>query len=404
MRLPIYMDYQATTPVDPRVVESMLPFFTENFGNPASRQHRFGWVTEEAVESARALIARSLGAEPREIIFTSGATESNNLALKGTGEALRQKGNHIVTVQTEHRSVLDPVRKLEKLGFQVTFLEVDEQGILDPDRLRAALTPKTILVSVMFANNEIGTIQDIRSIGTICRENGILFHTDATQAAGKLPIDVQESKVDLLSCSAHKIYGPKGIGALYVRSSNPRVKLAPQMDGGGHERGIRSGTLNVAGIVGFAKAMELSIHSMNEESKRLTVLRDKMLNAVRAQLDDICLNGHPTSRLPNNLNISFLGVEDNALMMSMKDVAVSTGSACSTADPEPSHVLKALRLRPERLHSAIRFSIGRFTTGEEVDYVVARVVESVNTLRKLMPPSRSSRTRVRDEATIGRGI
>ena|SRR2546422_963293 len=404
MKLPIYMDYQATTPVDPRVVESMLPFFTEKFGNPASRQHRFGWVTEEAVESARAIIARSIGAEPREIIFTSGATESNNLALKGASEALRQKGNHIVTVQTEHRSVLDPCRKLEKLGFLVTYLGVDEHGILDLDQLRAALTLKTALVSVMIANNEIGTLQDIRSIGTMCRENGILFHTDATQAAGKLPIDVQEMKIDLLSCSAHKIYGPKGVGALYVRSSNPRVKLAPQMDGGGHERGIRSGTLNVAGIVGFAKALELSIVSMNEESKRLTALRDKMLGSVSAQLDDVCLNGHPTRRLPNNLNISFVGIEDNALMMSMKDVAVSTGSACSTADPEPSHVLKALRLRPERLHSAIRFSLGRFTTEEEADYVVARVVESVNTLRKLMPASRSSRSRVRDEATIGKGI
>jgi cysteine desulfurase len=404
MKLPIYMDYQATTPVDPRVVESMLPFFTENFGNPASRQHRFGWISEEAVESARAGIARSIGAEAREIIFTSGATESNNLALKGAGEALRQKGNHIITVQTEHRSVLDPARKLEKLGYQVTFLQVDEHGILDLERLRAALTPKTILVSVMFANNEIGTIQDIRSIGAMCRENGVLFHTDATQAAGKLTINVEELKIDLLSCSAHKIYGPKGIGALYARSSNPRVKLAPQMDGGGHERGIRSGTLNVAGIVGFAKAMELGISSMNEESNRMTGLRDKLLTGVTAQLDDVCLNGHPTSRLPNNLNISFLGVEDNALMMSMKDVAVSTGSACSTADPEPSHVLKALRLRPERLHSAIRFSLGRFTTGEEVEYVVARVVESVKTLRKLMPASRSTRSRVQDEAAIGRGI
>jgi len=250
---------------------------------------------------------------------------------------------------------------------------------------------------VMIANNEIGTLQDIRSIGSMCRENGILFHTDATQAAGKLPIDVQELKIDLLSCSAHKIYGPKGIGAIYLRSSNPRVKLVSQMDGGGHERGIRSGTLNVAGIVGLAKAMELGIASMNEESKRLATLRDKMLGALTNQLEDVCLNGHPTSRLPNNLNISFLGVEDNALMMSMKDVAVSTGSACSTADPEPSHVLKALRLRPERLHSAIRFSLGRFTTEEEVDYVVARVVESVKTLRKLM-------SRVHDVATIGRGI
>jgi cysteine desulfurase len=401
MKLPIYMDYQATTPVDPRVVDSMLPFFTEKFGNPASRQHRFGWVTEEAVESARAIIARSIGAEPREIIFTSGATESNNLALKGAAEALKQKGNHIVTVQTEHRSVLDPCRRLEKLGFLVTYLPVDEHGILDPDQLRAAITPKTTLVSVMIANNEIGTVQDIRSIGSICRESGILFHADATQALGKLPIDVQELKIDLLSCSAHKIYGPKGIGALYARNSNPRVKLVSQMDGGGHERGIRSGTLNVAGIVGLARAVELVIVSMNDESKRLAGLRDKMLGSVTAQLDDVCLNGHPTNRLPNNLNISFLGVEDNALMMSMKDVAVSTGSACSTADPEPSHVLKALRLRPERLHSAIRFSIGRFTTEEEVDYVVARVVESVNTLRKLMPASRS---RLRDEATIGKGI
>ncbi len=394
MKLPIYMDYHATTPVDPRVLDAMLPYFTDLFGNPASRQHRFGWVAEEAVETSRSIIAKSIGAEAGEIIFTAGATESNNLALKGAAEALRQKGDHIVTVQTEHSSVLDSCRKLEKLGYRVTYLPVDGQGLVDQGQLRSALTPKTILVSVMVANNEIGTIQEIGEIGKLCKEQGILFHTDATQAIGKIPVHVREQHIDLLSCSSHKIYGPKGIGLLFLRSSTPRVRLVSQMDGGGHERGVRSGTLNVPGIVGMAKAIELCMASQQEESARMSALRDRMLGALTSQLEEVYLNGHPEKRLPNNLNISFLSVDDSALMMSMKDVAVSTGSACSTADPEPSHVLKALRLPKERLHSAIRFGLGRFTTGEEVEYVVARVVEHVKELRGRSGTYRTARQSV----------
>jgi cysteine desulfurase len=381
----VYMDYHATTPVDPRVLEAMIPYFTEKFGNPASRQHQFGWVAEAAVESARASIAKCIGAESREIVFTSGATESNNLAIKGIAEASKQKGNHIVTIQTEHKSVLDVCKKLEKQGYEVTYLPVDEYGSIDLDLLRESLKPTTILVSVMIANNEIGTIQPVREIGKICREQGIFFHTDATQAVGKIPVNVQEMFIDLMSFSGHKIYGPKGIGALYIRSKNPKVKIAMQMDGGGHERGMRSGTLNVPGIVGLAKALELCIQSMDQESKRLSSFRDKLFSAFSSQLDQVYLNGPSVNRLPNNLNVSFAHVEDNALMMSLKDVAVSTGSACSTADPEPSHVLKALHLPQERLHSAIRFGLGRFTTEAEVDYVIGRVVESVKKLRELSP-------------------
>jgi cysteine desulfurase len=394
MKLPVYMDYHATTPVDPRVLETMLPFFTESFGNPASRQHRYGWVAEEAVESARVVIARSVGAQPREIVFTSGATESNNLAVKGVAEAWKQKGDHIVTVQTEHRSVLDPCRRLEKSGYRVTYLPVDEFGLINPDDLRRALTPKTILVTVMTANNEIGTVQDIREIAAICRERGILFHTDATQAIGRVPIHFRDLQLDLLSCSSHKLCGPKGTGVLVVRSSDPHVRIGHQMDGGGHERGMRSGTLNVPGIVGMGKALALSIESMEEESRRLSALTRKMLGAFTTQLEDVHLNGHPVKRLPNNLNVSFLGVEDTVLMMSMKDVAVSTGSACSTADPEPSHVLRALRLPEERLHSAIRFGLGRFTSDEEAEYVIARVVEHVNKLRERSAPHRKVRQSV----------
>jgi cysteine desulfurase len=394
MQLPVYMDYHATTPVDPRVLEAMLPYFTSKFGNPASRQHGFGWAAEEAVESARSAIATAIHAEPREIIFTSGATEANNLAIKGIAEAWRQKGDHIVTVQTEHSSVLDACRRLEKAGYRVTYLPVDGQGLIDHDQLLASLTEKTILVSVMAANNEIGTIQDIGRIGAACRERGIAFHTDATQAAGKIPVDVREMAIDLLSCSSHKIYGPKGAGILYVRSSAPGVRLAGQMHGGGHERGLRSGTLNVPGIVGMGAALRISVASMDEEARRLTSLRDGMWATFQTRLEDVALNGHPEKRLPNNLNVSFLHVEDSALMMSMKDVAVSTGSACSTSDPEPSHVLKALRLPKERLHSAIRFGLGRFTTSEEAEYVADRVVESVKDLRKRTAGYRAPRAKV----------
>jgi cysteine desulfurase len=388
MKLPIYMDYHATTPVDHCVVEAMMPYFTEKFGNASSRQHQFGWIAEEAVESARATIGNAINASSKEIIFTSGATESNNLAIKGTAEAWRQKGTHIITVQTEHKSVLDTCKRLEKYGYHVTYLPVDQYGMIDLARLEESITPKTILVSVMIANNEIGTIQPIAAIGKICHDKGIFFHTDATQAVGKILIDVQAMNVDLLSLSGHKIYGPKGVGALYVRNANPKVRLAIQMDGGGHEKGFRSGTLNVPAIVGLAKAVELAEKTMEVESQQVASIRDKLFNGFMNQLDEVYLNGHPTNRLPNNLNVSFLYTDNNALMMSMKDIAVSTGSACSTADPEPSHVLKALRLPQERLHSAIRLGLGRFTTEEEVDYVIGKVVENVKKLRQLSPTYR----------------
>lgn len=394
MKLPIYMDYHATTPVDPQVVEVMLPYFTEKFGNPASRQHQFGWIAEEAVETSRATIAKYLGVKAREIFFTSGATESNNLALKGIAEAWHQKGSHIITVSTEHKSVLDPCRRLEKSGFQITYLPVDEYGIIDLNRLSDSITSKTLLVSIMTGNNEIGTIQDIMSIGKLCRDKGVFFHTDATQAVGKIPINIFDTNIDLMSFSGHKMYGPKGIGILFLRNSKPKIKLTMQMDGGGHERGIRSGTLNVPAIVGLTKALELSILSMNEEANRLRYLRHKMYDAFTNSLEDVFLNGHPTNRLPNNLNISFIHVEDNALMISMKDIAVSTGSACSTADPVPSHVLKALGVSNDRLHSAIRFGLGRFTTEAEVEYTIGRVIENVNKLRNISRPFRRSSNKV----------
>jgi cysteine desulfurase len=383
MKLPIYMDYHATTPVDPRVLDVMLPYFTEKFGNPASRQHQFGWIAEEAVETSRSSIAKSLGVESREIIFTSGATESNNLVLKGIADSYRHKGNHIITALTEHKSILDPCKKLEKAGFKVTYLPVDQYGNIDLNQLEDEITTNTILVSLMFANNEIGTIQDIKSIGKICRDKGILFHTDATQAIGKITVNIKEMNIDLLSFSGHKIYGPKGIGVLFIKNSSPKIKLTMQMDGGGHERGLRSGTLNVPAIVGLAKAVELAIQSLDDEEKRLRKLRDKMFSSFTKSLDDVYLNGHPINRLPNNLNVSFLHVEDTQLMMSMKEIAVSTGSACSTADPEPSHVLKALGISNDRIHSAIRFGLGRFTTEEEVGYTIDKVIENVQKLRNI---------------------
>lgn len=379
------MDNHATTPTDPRVVDTMLPFFSEKYGNPASRQHRFGWIAEEAVESARNTIARHLAIEPKEIIFTSGATEANNLALIGVAESFSSKSKHIVTCSTEHKSVLDTCKYLEKSGYQVTYLPVDEYGTIDINKLESSISDQTFLVSIMIANNEIGTIQDVEKIGEVCRNKGVIFHTDATQAVGKIDIDINKSKIDMLSFSGHKIYGPKGIGALYIRSQNPKVIVQPQIHGGGHERGLRSGTLNVPAIVGFAKALELSYQSMKEESKRLSGLRDKMQQTFFKYLDDVYLNGHPTSRLPNNLNLSFMYVEDSALMMSIKDIAVSSGSACSTAQPQPSHVLKALGISEDRRHSAIRFGLGRFNTEDEVDYVIDRVVENVKSIRNLSP-------------------
>jgi cysteine desulfurase len=375
------MDNHATTTTDPRVVETMLPFFSERYGNPASRQHQFGWVAEEAVESARNTIARLLFIEPKEIIFTSGATESNNLALIGVAESYLNRGKHIVTCATEHKSVLDTCQYLEKRGYEVTYLPVDECGLIDLNKLEDSLTDKTILVSIMIANNEIGTIQNVKQIGELCRSKGVFFHTDATQAVGKIPIDIYKWNVDLLSFSGHKIYGPKGIGALFIRSQNPKLRLQPLIHGGGHERGLRSGTLNVPAIVGFSKALELCYEAMDGEQIRLTILRDKMQQTFLEELADVYPNGHPTLRLPNNLNISFLYADDTALMMGMKDIAVSSGSACSTTQPQPSHVLKALGISEERRHSAIRFGLGRFNTEEEVDYVINKVVDNVRSLR-----------------------
>jgi len=381
MKLPIYMDYHATTPVDPRVLEVMLPFFTEKFGNPASKNHKFGWIAEEALESARTTIAKTLNIESTEIIFTSGATESNNLAIKGVAEIFHPKGNQIITAMTEHKSVIDSCMKLQKNGFEIIFIPVDHNGSIDSDDLRKAITDRTILVTLMAANNEIGTLHNLNEIGSICREKDILFHTDATQAIGKTLLNVGDLPIDLMSISGHKIYGPKGIGALYIRDRKPKIRLNPQIDGGGHEKGLRSGTINVPGAVGLARAIEIAGMEMESESSRLRTYRDLMWKEFTDQLEDVYLNGHPTDRLPNNLNVSFLNVEDSALIMSINEIAVSTGSACSTLDPSPSHVLKALKLPSSRINSAIRFGLGRFTTQEEVEYAINRVVENVKKLR-----------------------
>ena len=385
VKLPVYMDNHATTAVDPRVLDAMLPYFTEKYGNAASRNHEFGWKAEEAVESARGQIARLIHASPREIVFTSGATESNNLAIKGVAEAHRAKGNHIVTQATEHKAVLDTCKRLEKYGFEVTYLPVDRDGLIDLESLRRAITPKTILISIMHANNEIGVIQPIEQIGKIAKEKKVLFHVDAAQSVGKIAVDVEKFGVDVLSISAHKLYGPKGVGVLYVRRKDPRVELAPMIDGGGHERGLRSGTLNVPGIVGLGKASEICQKEMTEESERLRRLRDKLNDAITSRLDDTFLNGSMAHRLPNNLNLSFVGVEGDALLMGINDVAVSSGSACTTATLEPSHVLRALGVPEDLAHSSIRFGLGRFNTEEEVDYVANRVVETVKRLRELSP-------------------
>jgi cysteine desulfurase len=377
------MDNQATTAVDPRVLEAMLPYFTEKFGNAASRNHEFGWKAEEAVENARAQIARLIRANPREIVFTSGATESDNLAIKGVVEAYREKGNHIITQATEHKAVLDVCKHLEKSGCEVTYLPVAPDGLIDLEGLRRAVTPKTILISIMYANNEIGVIQPIEEIGKIAKEKKIVFHVDAVQALGKIPVDVQRDGIDLLSISAHKIHGPKGVGALYVRRKDPRVALAAMIDGGGHERGMRSGTLNVPGIVGLGKACELCMKEMPEESERLRRLRDRLKAAIMSRLDGTAVNGSLARRMPNNLNLSFSGVEGDALLMGINDVAVSSGSACTSAMIEPSYVLRALGVSEDLAHSSIRFGLGRFNTEEEVDYVADRVVETVKRLREL---------------------
>jgi cysteine desulfurase len=385
MQLPIYMDNHATTPMDPRVLEAMLPYFNRTFGNAASRNHSFGWAAEEAVEQAREQIARLINADPKEIVFTSGATESDNLAIKGVAEMYKDKGDHIITSVIEHKAVLDTCKRLEKDGYQVTYLPVDDMGLVRLEELQEAITDRTILISIMFANNEIGVINPIGEIGRIAHERGILFHTDAVQGVGKIPVDVQAMQVDLLSLTAHKIYGPKGCGALYVRKKGPRVRLTPQMDGGGHERGMRSGTLNVAGIVGLGQACEICHREMPEESKRLTYLRDKMIRQITTQIPDAYLNGHPTQRLPNNVNISYAYVEGESLLMGLKEVALSSGSACTSASLEPSYVLKSLGVGDELAHSSIRYGLGRFNTEEEVDYVIGRTVETVHRLREMSP-------------------
>jgi cysteine desulfurase len=385
MKLPIYMDYHATTPVDPRVLEAMLPFFTQHFGNPASRNHAFGWEAEEAVDIARRQVADLIGATPKEVIFTSGATESNNLAIKGVAEMYREKGNHIITCVTEHKAVIDTCKKLEKQGLRVTYLPVQKDGRIDLDELRSAITDKTILITIMTANNEIGVLQPIADIGAIAKEKGILFHTDGVQAAGKVPFDVNALKVDLVSISAHKMYGPKGVGALYVRRRNPRVLLAEQINGGGHERGMRSGTLNVTGIVGLGKAAELCQQEMAKDTERLRALRDRLNEALHRNLDEIYINGSMEHRLPHNLNISFAYVEGESLLMGINDVAVSSGSACTSASLEPSYVLKALGAGDDLAHSSIRFGLGRWTTEEEVDYVVDKLTKVVRRLREMSP-------------------
>jgi len=379
------MDNHATTRVDPRVVEAMLPYFNEIYGNAASRNHEFGWRAEQAVDEGREQIAKLIGATAKEIVLTSGATESNNLAIKGAAEMYREKGNHIITEVTEHKCVLDTCKRLEKHGYRVTYLPVQTDGLIDLNQLKDAMCDETILVSIMAANNEIGILQPIQEIGKLCHEKGVLFHSDAVQAAGKVPFNVIESNVDLCSVSAHKFYGPKGVGALYVRRRNPRVQLVAQMDGGGHERGMRSGTLNVPGIVGMGKACEIARLEMAEESKRLLAMRESLREQIMSQLDEVYINGSMEHRLPGSLNISFAYVEGESLLMGINDIAVSSGSACTSATLEPSYVLKALGAGDELAHSSIRFGLGRFNTQAEVDYVATKIVDVVRRLRELSP-------------------
>ncbi len=384
VKLPIYLDNNATTPMDPRVLEAMIPYFTEKFGNAASRNHPFGWVAEEAVDYAREQISKLIGSTEKEIIFTSGATESNNLALKGVFEMYQSKGNHIITLTTEHKAILDTCHHLEKQGAEITYLDVQTDGLVDLAKLEAAITPKTILISIMYGNNEIGVIQPIKKISEIARKHGVLLHTDATQAVGKIPVNVETDGIDLMSFTGHKMYGPKGIGALYVRRKNPRVKVTAQMDGGGHERGMRSGTLNVPGIVGLGKAAEIAMQDMEKDAIRLSALRNKLENAL-VTLEEAYINGNKESRLPHTTNISFKYVEGEGLMMAMKDLAVSSGSACTSASLEPSYVLKSLGLNDDLAHSSIRFGLGRFTTDEEVDYAIEVTKNAVNKLREMSP-------------------
>lgn len=385
LKFPIYLDHNATTPCDPRVVDAMIPYFTENFGNAASRNHSFGWQAEEAVDYAREQVARLVGAEPKEIIFTSGATEADNLALKGIFEMYATKGNHIITCNIEHNAVLDTCRHLEKKGAEITYLKVKNNGLIDLREFETAFQPTTILVAIMYANNEIGTIMPVKEISALTRKKGVLFFSDATQAIGKMPVDVNKDGIDLMAFSAHKMYGPKGVGALYIRRKNPRVKVTAQVDGGGHERGIRSGTLNVPGIVGFGKACEIAMNEMEQDTQRIKKLRDRLEYAL-LQIEETYLNGDKEHRLPHVSNILFKYVEGENLMMGFnKSIAVSSGAACTSASPEPSHVLKALGLGDELAHSSLRFSLGRFTTEEQIDYTIDQVTKTVNKIRKMSP-------------------
>jgi len=391
MQLPIYLDHNATTPCDPRVVEAMLPFFTSQFGNAASRHHSFGWQAEAAVDKGREQVAGLIGADPNEVVFTSGATEATNLAIKGVFETYAVKGNHIITTTIEHKAVLDTCKHLEKLGADVTYLPVDRTGKIDLQQLEEAIQPTTVLIAVMYANNEIGTIQPVREISKIARKHNVIFFSDATQAVGKVPVDVNQDGIDLLALSAHKMYGPKGVGALYVRRKSPRVKLAAQMDGGGHERGMRSGTLNVPGIVGLAMACEIAFHEMKTEAAHTSRLRDKLEKGL-LQIEETFVNGDPANRLPHTTNLSFHYVESEGLLMAVnKEIALSSGSACTSGSLEPSYVLKALGLSDELAHSSLRFGIGRFTTEEEIDYTIRRVTEAVKELRELSPVWEMSR-------------
>jgi cysteine desulfurase len=385
LKLPIYLDHNATTPMDPRVLDAMIPYFTENFGNAASRNHSFGWHAEEAVDYAREQIAQLIGADPKEIIFTSGATEGDNLGIKGVYEMYASKGNHIITCTTEHKAVLDTCKHLEKLGAEVTYLEVQPDGLIDLKELEAAMRPTTILVAIMYANNEIGVIQPVKEISAIAKKHGALFFTDAVQAVGKIPVDVNADGIDLMAFTAHKMYGPKGVGALYVRRKNPRVKVTAQLDGGGHERGMRSGTLNVPGIVGFGKACELARLEMASDTERISKLRDKLENALKV-IDESYVNGNPAHRLPHVSNISFKYVEGEGLMMGFnKDIALSSGSACTSASLEPSYVLKALGLGDDLAHSSLRFGLGRYTTEEQIDFTIKAVTDTVLKLREMSP-------------------
>ena len=385
LKLPIYLDHNSTTPMDPRVLEAMIPYFTENFGNAASRNHSFGWHAEEAVDYAREQIAQLIGADPKEIIFTSGATEGDNLGIKGVYEMYASKGNHIITCTTEHKAVLDTCKHLEKLGAEVTYLEVQPDGLIDLKELEAAMRPTTILVAIMYANNEIGVIQPVKEISAIAKKHGALFFTDAVQAVGKIPVDVNADGIDLMAFTAHKMYGPKGVGALYVRRKNPRVKVTAQLDGGGHERGMRSGTLNVPGIVGFGKACELARLEMASDTERISKLRDKLENALKV-IDESYVNGNPAHRLPHVSNISFKYVEGEGLMMGFnQDIALSSGSACTSASLEPSYVLKALGLGDDLAHSSLRFGLGRYTTEEQIDFTIKAVTDTVLKLREMSP-------------------